>query len=160
MKPRVYIDAASLMIPALKTRKLSEFERLLSKIKNRNMVPVIPQISIGECVIKMLNIVERRDRLTSFMDLFEKFIEFVESKAELQPLSYRHIEYVKDIAEVDNRIKGNDLFILAQALADTRSRYFITSDTAILYSDGVRRYIDRLMKEGKRELRLKIVNQL
>jgi hypothetical protein len=160
MESYVYIDAADLMVPALRTGELSIFERLIYKIKSRNMIPVIPQISIGETVVKMLDKVERRSRLSSFTDLFAKFLKLVESGAVLQPLSDIHIEYVKDIIEVDNRIRGNDLFILAQAIADPRSRYLITSDTAILYSEGVGDYIDRLMKEGKREVKLEIVPQL
>lgn len=112
-------------------------ERLFSQISGGSFHVFISQIVVDETISQ---IYEKCGR-TRPDDLFERFASLVEKygwrNANMPPLSNRSFHIMHELLNVDNRLTGTDLAILAQALADKDSKFLFTRDRTPLSNKGV-----------------------
>ena len=75
----------------------------------------------------------------------------------MPPLDAAVLAIVNELMAVVPELDMTDRIILAHALADPDSVFFITGDTKMIGNDAIARYEERLRKQGRRSTKLVIV---
>lgn len=161
-------------------------KKILNKIhstvhKNGNMIVKMSQLAVGELINVVMFEIDNKEhpkadnylrrheylRSRSLEDIKEQMIKDIiktikDHKIDTPPISEDIFDVIPIVREYDNgyEVKGNDLFLLAHALADKDSDVFLTTDGAIIrFSKRVidgRNVMKRICEELDREKTLNV----
>ncbi len=167
-KERVYLDTSYLLelIKKRVTQKggdaIPDVQRSITRAK-KNYQIVIPQIVVGEFFAKLPERIEYQQNQLDFLNKFlDTLHEILGSNFDgLLPITRDAIIVLKDMMEYyDDRIEPTDMVIIAQAATDQFSKILLTLDSKILFSKGLRDFVEELQKNGKRTTPLEFRNAL
>lgn len=141
----------------------AESRKVFYDSKRHRYNVVVPQIILGEILAVILgkynSYREHEARLVMLLKaIYDSGANIKGGLIVFDPWKMREI--VKDLTEIDPRLKRTDLIVLALALADPNSVRLFTKDSVILRSEGIIEY-ERMMRDrGHRNVRLKITHTL
>ncbi|MCD6313083.1 MAG: PIN domain-containing protein [Thaumarchaeota archaeon] len=157
---RIYLDT-SILLPfmdpnAPKDEKKHSKSVLYdaARLKDRhNFKVIVPQIVLGELFLKLETI--SHEVIGAFDEVRRLVDEYPAVTTEIAKLALR-------LAEIDYflKIEFNDALIIAHALNDVYSRYFITTESKILRSSELVEQATKLQHEGLRKVHLTITDSL
>lgn len=158
---RTYLDTYYLLEVVLEGEHKRHVEHLLSQISSGSFEVFIPQIVVGEAVSQMYEKCGGRtwpDRLLErFASLMEKYGW---SDTNMLPPPNKSFRIMNELLLVDDRLAGVDVVILAQALADPDSKFLFTPDRVLTENKNICNHEILLRENGKRNTKLKIVENL
>ena len=76
----------------------------------------------------------------------------------MPPMNAAVLAVVNELVRVAPELDMTDRIILAHALADPDSVFFITADHAMLQNDNINQYDEYLRKQGRRKARLVVID--
>ena len=157
---RIYLDT-SILLPFIDPNAPKDQKRHsksvlydAARLKDRhNFKVIVPQIVLGELFLKLESI--SHEVISAFDEVRGLVDEYPAVTREIAKLALR-------LAEIDHflRIEFNDALILAHALNDAYSRYFITTESKILRSSELVEQATKLQHEGLRKVHLTITDSL
>lgn len=152
------------------------FDKIRS-IKNRggHIIVKMPQLALGEVMYKLFSLEEkeleeyrRQHYLTGYNDektrgvIIDELVELLtEFEMDTPPLPIEVLKIARIIQEHDQGydIKGNDLFILAHALADDSADILLTTDRKLL-DDRIGEMVLEICKNELERKKLRIDDRL
>ncbi len=159
---RVYLDTSYLYELVMKrhTQKSDDVARVVEKsiynAQNYHYQIVIPQIAVGEVFATLPEDIVGQQELVSVLNVLWTTLEDLLGKDfnGLLPMTGEGIEILKCIKEYEDRLDPTDTIIIAQAASDPSSETLLTLDKAIINSTGLRKFVQELVKKGKRKTSL------
>ena len=158
---RVYLDTYYLLEIVFKGKYKGHAERLLSQTNNNSFEVFIPQIVVGEAVSQMYEKCGYRTRPDHFLERFASMMQkYNLGHTNMPPPPNKSFQIMAELLNVDNRLVGVDVVILAHALADPDSKFLFTKDRVLVKNQNICDYELLLRHNGKRNTRLNITTYL
>ena len=160
-KPRAYLDTDNIIALFKKEVRSADIRRMFYRLKkHNNFTIVISQSVLGEILAVLLKDDETNNNST-FMKFYEFFSEHnIDVKSCLPGISDDICKMMLELRGLDNPLDQNDALIFAYALADPDSEIFLTGDSRIVGNPILIDHIDKLDKEGRRNVKLKIIDTI
>lgn len=159
----VHHDAVHFMEAVTRGPRADEARKVFYDSRRHNYLVIVSQIILGEIVAVILrkygSYGEHEAALGRLLKvIYDSGAEIGRSFATFDPWKLRGM--VRDLSELDSRLKRTDLIVLALALADPNSVRLFTRDNVLLENTRIMEYEARLRGEGKRNVRLLITDML
>jgi predicted nucleic acid-binding protein len=139
-------------------------KRYAVNIKNRlsslHRETIIPQIVVGEIISSVIGkrkFDDINDITNRIKIMVQEVMYFINPEICMPPIKSEvisHFQYLHDKCKVD----ATDAFILAYAIHDPKSEYFITKDPKMLHNKAIKNYEEQLRDDEKRTIKLIITD--
>lgn len=154
-----HIDT-SVLVPIFSEDRPQErsARRLLERLRDKNLEPVVSQIVVGELVAVMLKNLSHipKEKEVNFLSKIYTYFE----PAAIKPVTIDSVKYATRLIDLDLRIGPVDALIVAQALLDRDSQYLLTFDTQLVVSKSIRQLDEEVRNKGIREHQLYVTSEL
>ncbi len=160
-KQTEYLDT-SIIIGYLKNKndERRHSSEIINKLKRKhpNVTVIIPQVVLGEGIIKIIEREEEGELVGDSFHKLEKVIKDLE--AETPAPTKESLKIASDILEKNNHLKPTDALIVAQALCDPKSTRLFTTDGDLIGNKEIMEREERMREEEKRRGKLQITGEI
>ena len=153
---RVHFDTWAFMEVLLGGKYADILEDIMRRSGPGSYSLVASQAALGEADAVILR--RGRDAVGMLLALLALLFDHrIDPGKCMPPLNAAVLAIVNELMDAVPELDMTDRIILAHALADPYSVFFITGDSKMIGNDAIARYEERLRKQGRRNVRLAII---